>query len=146
MINLSDGHCSHCKKKKVAKWWCHHCIGRELMGNSWFIRFRSHRCWLVESDRDLQSCESHGHKVKPKSQDMPNYFCLFCAIWIHTIFICSRCSNITSFGVSELVKHCHCLEILRWGYVCFFSFHSIIILEMAKPIILGLILPHNKHS
>ncbi|KAI3810048.1 hypothetical protein L1987_19655 [Smallanthus sonchifolius] len=27
----------------------------------------------------------------------------------------SRCSNITSFGVSELVKHCHCLEILRWG-------------------------------
>ncbi|XP_076943944.1 uncharacterized protein LOC143614373 [Bidens hawaiensis] len=27
----------------------------------------------------------------------------------------SRCSNITSYGVSELVKHCHCLEILRWG-------------------------------
>nr|GEV80678.1 protein AMN1 homolog [Tanacetum cinerariifolium] len=27
----------------------------------------------------------------------------------------SRCSKITSFGVSELVKHCHCLEILRWG-------------------------------
>ncbi|KAJ0734160.1 putative leucine-rich repeat domain superfamily [Helianthus annuus] len=27
----------------------------------------------------------------------------------------SRCGNITSFGVSELVKHCHCLEILRWG-------------------------------
>ncbi|KAK1440070.1 hypothetical protein QVD17_05895 [Tagetes erecta] len=27
----------------------------------------------------------------------------------------SRCSNITSFGVSELVKRCHFLEILRWG-------------------------------
>ncbi|XP_071725795.1 uncharacterized protein [Rutidosis leptorrhynchoides] len=27
----------------------------------------------------------------------------------------SRCSKITSFGVSELVKHCQCLEILRWG-------------------------------
>lgn len=27
----------------------------------------------------------------------------------------SRCSKITSFGVSELVKHCLCLEILRWG-------------------------------
>ncbi|KAL8237748.1 hypothetical protein R6Q59_018829 [Mikania micrantha] len=27
----------------------------------------------------------------------------------------SCCSNITSFGVSELVKHCHRLEILRWG-------------------------------
>ncbi|KAF5776117.1 putative leucine-rich repeat domain superfamily [Helianthus annuus] len=25
----------------------------------------------------------------------------------------SHCSNITSFSVSELVKHCHCLEILR---------------------------------
>ncbi|XP_024967190.1 uncharacterized protein LOC112507033 isoform X1 [Cynara cardunculus var. scolymus] len=27
----------------------------------------------------------------------------------------SRCNKITSFGVSEIVKHCHCLEILRWG-------------------------------
>lgn len=27
----------------------------------------------------------------------------------------SRCSKITSFGVSELVKHCPSLEILRWG-------------------------------
>uniref|UniRef100_UPI001CB8BE75 F-box/LRR-repeat protein 2 n=1 Tax=Erigeron canadensis TaxID=72917 RepID=UPI001CB8BE75 len=27
----------------------------------------------------------------------------------------SRCSKITSFGVSELVKGCHFLEILRWG-------------------------------
>ncbi|KAI7735590.1 hypothetical protein M8C21_030753 [Ambrosia artemisiifolia] len=27
----------------------------------------------------------------------------------------SRCSDITSFGVSEIVKRCHCLEILRWG-------------------------------
>nr|GFA10165.1 RNI-like superfamily protein [Tanacetum cinerariifolium] len=27
----------------------------------------------------------------------------------------SRCSKITSFGVSELVKHYHCLKILRWG-------------------------------
>ncbi|PWA79342.1 hypothetical protein CTI12_AA206610 [Artemisia annua] len=27
----------------------------------------------------------------------------------------SRCRKITSFGVSELVKHCLYLEILRWG-------------------------------
>ncbi|KAL7593870.1 uncharacterized protein LOC111877323 [Lactuca sativa] len=27
----------------------------------------------------------------------------------------SRCSKITPFGVSELVKNCPCLEILRWG-------------------------------
>ncbi|KAI7750319.1 hypothetical protein M8C21_005840 [Ambrosia artemisiifolia] len=27
----------------------------------------------------------------------------------------SRCSDITSFGVSEIVKRCQCLEILRWG-------------------------------
>lgn len=27
----------------------------------------------------------------------------------------SRCSKITSFGVSQLLQHCHSLQILRWG-------------------------------